>query len=156
MKITCAKLAGEGPGAKTVTYIWCFQGRDCNVPTKYHRVTSPPDATSRSPSLAPLCCARQWNTNYYEIHTPQMCNGAPAHSKHTLLTPWTYTPHTTSFTCPLPFSLPGSVVAPTPVSPTTPLVSMATGTPTPSSDPIPGMELNQVKGHEELHYAAII
>ena len=37
------------PGAKTVTYIWCSWGRDCNAVY----------ATSRSPSLAPLRCARQ-------------------------------------------------------------------------------------------------
>ena len=49
MKITCAKIAGGPPGAKTVTYIWRSRGRDCNVVY----------ATSRLPSLVPLCCTRQ-------------------------------------------------------------------------------------------------
>ena len=31
MKITCAKIAGGPPGAKTVTYIWRSRGRDCNA-----------------------------------------------------------------------------------------------------------------------------
>ena len=31
----------ESPETKTVTYIWCSWGQDCNAATKYHRVMSP-------------------------------------------------------------------------------------------------------------------
>ena len=69
--------------------LWGGQNRDIHLTfpgprLQQHAYQVPPHdiTTRRYVTITKPRCAQQWNTNYYEIRTPQMCNCAPAHSKH--------------------------------------------------------------------------